>query len=110
MKDNNFIKKLILAAAAFIAQILIVMIIIFIFPDFLVGLSALSSTSNTVKTVSRPLDIVLVVDTSGSMENSPHMGTRPESERYRYEEMIRLLKRLRRFQQEMMKLEKSSAM
>lgn len=42
--------------------------------DFLVGLSALSSTSNTVKTVSRPLDIVLVVDTSGSMENSPHMG------------------------------------
>ena len=38
MKDNNFIKKLILAAAAFIAQILIVMIIIFIFPDFLVGL------------------------------------------------------------------------
>ena len=30
MKDNNFIKKLILAAAAFIAQILIVMIIIFI--------------------------------------------------------------------------------
>lgn len=30
MKDNNFIKKLILAAAAFIAPILIVMIIIFI--------------------------------------------------------------------------------
>lgn len=56
--------------------------------DFLVGLSALSSTSNTVKTVSRPLDIVLVVDTSGSMENSPHMGTRPESERYRYEEYM----------------------
>ena len=55
--------------------------------DFLVGLSALSSTSNTVKTVSRPLDIVLVVDTSGSMENSPHMGTRLESERYRYEEI-----------------------
>ena len=48
--------------------------------DFLVGLSALSSTSNTVKTVSRPLDIVLVVDTSGSMENSPHMGTRPVSD------------------------------
>lgn len=47
----------------------------------------MSSTSNTVKTVSRPLDIVLVVDTSGSMENSPHMGTRPESERYRYEEI-----------------------
>lgn len=42
--------------------------------DFLVGLSALSSTSNTVKTVSRPLDIVLVVDTSGSMENSPAYG------------------------------------
>ena len=51
--------------------------------DFLVGLSALSSTSNTVETVSRPLDIVLVVDTSGSMVNPPHMGTRPDSERYK---------------------------
>ena len=38
--------------------------------DFLVGLSALSSTSNTVKTVSRPLDIVLVVDTSGCLRVS----------------------------------------
>lgn len=36
--------------------------------DFLVGLSALSSTSNTMKTVSKPLDIVLVMDVSGSME------------------------------------------
>lgn len=35
--------------------------------DFLVGLSALSSTSNTMKTVSKPLDIVLVMDVSGSM-------------------------------------------
>lgn len=39
--------------------------------DFLVGLSALSSTSNlkTVTTTTTPLDIVLVVDTSGSMDN-----------------------------------------
>ncbi len=36
--------------------------------DFLVGLSALSSTSNTMKTVSKPLDIVLVMDVSGSMK------------------------------------------
>lgn len=37
--------------------------------DFLVGLSALSSTSNLKTTVmtSKPLDIVLVLDTSGSM-------------------------------------------
>lgn len=35
--------------------------------DFLVGLSALSSTSNTTTTTSRPLDIVLVLDVSGSM-------------------------------------------
>lgn len=37
--------------------------------DFLVGLSALSSTSNltTTTTVAEPLDIVLVLDTSGSM-------------------------------------------
>ena len=40
--------------------------------DFLVSLSALSSTSNlkTVTTSTKPLDIVLVVDTSGSMDNS----------------------------------------
>ena len=40
--------------------------------DFLVGLSALSSTSNlkTVTTSTTPLDIVLVLDVSGSMEES----------------------------------------
>lgn len=39
--------------------------------DFLVSLSALSSTSNlkTTTTTTTPLDIVLVVDTSGSMDN-----------------------------------------
>lgn len=39
--------------------------------DFLVSLSALSSTSNlkTTTTSTKPLDIVLVVDTSGSMDN-----------------------------------------
>ena len=43
--------------------------------DFLVGLSALSSTSNETKTTttSVPLDIVMVLDTSGSM--SDNMGT-----------------------------------
>lgn len=35
--------------------------------DFLVALSALSSTSNTTTTSSKPLDIVLVLDASGSM-------------------------------------------
>lgn len=35
--------------------------------DFLVMLSALSSASNTHSTTSKPLDIVLVLDTSGSM-------------------------------------------
>ena len=35
--------------------------------DFLVALSALSSTSNTSVTSSKPLDIVLVLDASGSM-------------------------------------------
>lgn len=39
--------------------------------DFLVGLSALSSTSNTITTTTsvQPLDIVLVLDVSGSMRN-----------------------------------------
>ena len=39
--------------------------------DFLVSLSALSSTSNlkTTTTTTTPLDIVLVLDTSGSMDN-----------------------------------------
>lgn len=41
--------------------------------DFMVGLSALSSTSNTSVTTSTPLDIVLVLDVSGSMENQ--LGT-----------------------------------
>ena len=35
--------------------------------DFLVGLSALSSMSNTMTTSTTPLDIVLVLDMSGSM-------------------------------------------
>lgn len=39
--------------------------------DFLVGLSALSSTSNTITTTTsvQPLDIVLVLDVSGSMND-----------------------------------------
>lgn len=41
--------------------------------DFMVGLSALSSTSNTSVTTSTPLDIVLVLDVSGSMEET--LGT-----------------------------------
>ena len=41
--------------------------------DFMVGLSALSSTSNTSVTTSTPLDIVLVLDVSGSMDN--YLGT-----------------------------------
>ena len=41
--------------------------------QFLVALSALSSTSNTVTTSSKPLDIVLVLDVSGSMRDS--LGT-----------------------------------
>lgn len=39
-------------------------------PDFLVGLSALSSVSNLTKTSSQPLDIVLVLDVSGSMDET----------------------------------------
>ena len=38
--------------------------------DFLVALSALSSASNTSVTTTTPLDIVLVLDVSGSMSNS----------------------------------------
>lgn len=38
--------------------------------DFLVGLSALSSMSNITTTTSSPLDIVMVLDTSGSMEDN----------------------------------------
>ena len=41
--------------------------------DFMVGLSALSSTSNTSVTTSTPLDIVLVLDMSGSMNQE--LGT-----------------------------------
>ena len=41
--------------------------------DFMVGLSALSSTSNTSVTTSTPLDIVLVLDVSGSMNQE--LGT-----------------------------------
>ena len=41
--------------------------------DFMVGLSALSSTSNTSVTTSTPLDIVLVLDVSGSMREE--LGT-----------------------------------
>ena len=41
--------------------------------DFMVGLSVLSSTSNTSVTTSTPLDIVLVLDVSGSM--SSNLGT-----------------------------------
>jgi len=38
--------------------------------DFLVALSALSSTSNKVTYTDKPLDIVLVLDRSGSMEQN----------------------------------------
>ena len=48
--------------------------------QFLVALSALSSTSNTVAMSEKPLDIVLVLDVSGSMGN--RLGTR-----YIYEEV-----------------------
>lgn len=42
--------------------------------DFLVGLSALSSTSNMTTQSATPLDIVLVLDTSGSMEDGMDGG------------------------------------
>lgn len=38
--------------------------------DFLVGLSALSSASSELKTTSAPLDIVMVLDVSGSMSGA----------------------------------------
>ena len=41
--------------------------------DFVTTLSAISSTSNTITTVPKPLDIVLVLDASGSM-NDPMGG------------------------------------
>lgn len=40
--------------------------------DFVTTLSAMSSTSNSTVTVTTPLDIVMVLDASGSMDN--HMG------------------------------------
>lgn len=47
--------------------------------DFLTALSAISSTSNLTMTSSTPLDIVLVLDASGSMGNS--MGNRGSTKR-----------------------------
>ncbi len=43
--------------------------------DFLVGLSALSSTAKIMGQTTVPLDIVLVLDVSGSMENDGKMET-----------------------------------
>lgn len=37
--------------------------------DFVTTLSAISSTSNTITTVPKPLDIVMVLDASGSMDD-----------------------------------------
>ena len=48
-------------------------------PDFLTTLSAMSSTSNSTVTVTTPLDIVMVLDASGSM-NDP-MGGGDKTER-----------------------------
>ncbi len=57
--------------------------------DFLVALSAMSSTSTLTTTVSKPLDIVLVLDVSGSMEQdvtsyryTPVYNVRTSSEYY----------------------------
>lgn len=47
--------------------------------DFLTSLSAISSTSNLTMTSSTPLDIVLVLDASGSMDDS--MGNRGSTKR-----------------------------
>lgn len=51
--------------------------------DFLVTLSALSSTSNTTTTSSKPLDIVLVLDASGSMDDEL-------TSEYRYNEVYNI--------------------
>ena len=42
--------------------------------DFLTALTALSSTSNLSDTATTPLDIVLVLDASGSMDNAMGRG------------------------------------
>ena len=47
--------------------------------DFLTALSAISSTSNLTTTSTTPLDIVLVLDASGSMDDS--MGNRDSTKR-----------------------------
>ena len=47
--------------------------------DFVTTLSAISSTSNTITTVAKPLDIVMVLDASGSMDNP--MGGRGSTKR-----------------------------
>ena len=47
--------------------------------DFLTSLSAISSTSNLTMTSSTPLDIVLVLDASGAMDES--MGNRDSTKR-----------------------------
>ena len=47
--------------------------------DFLTTLSAMSSTSNSTVTVTTPLDIVMVLDASGSMDD--HMGGKDSPKR-----------------------------
>lgn len=46
--------------------------------DFLTTLSAMSSTSNSTVTVTTPLDIVMVLDASGSMDDHMGGGDSPE--------------------------------
>lgn len=46
--------------------------------DFLTTLSAMSSTSNSTVTVTTPLDIVMVLDASGSMDDPMGGGDRPK--------------------------------
>lgn len=57
--------------------------------DFLVGLSALSSTSNMTTQSATPLDIVLVLDTSGSMAYGMDGDRNPQTvpAEYKYEEV-----------------------